>query len=254
MNSLLANLPLAPGQLLFVWVGVAAAYIIFGVAGFGTALVAGPLLALYVPVPTIVPMLALLDFGASGTSMLRDRKAADLTEVKRLIPLMAAGSLVGACILLLGRPDLLQVALGVFAIAYAIYVFSGFKSDARFEPVAAVPFGLIGGVFSALFGSGGFVYSIYLAGRLESPASIRVTTSTLIGAATLFRAIIFAIAGVYANHSVLILALFLLPAMLIGTLVGRHITLKLSRPQFLRLVSAIVFCSGVVLVARWLRA
>ena len=254
MDALLAHLPLARFDLLVVWTGVAVAYIIFGVAGFGTALVAGPLLALFVPVPTIVPMLALLDFGASGTNVLRDRKAADLSEVRRLLPLMAGGSLVGASILLLGRPDALQLALGIFAIAYALYIFSGFKSDARFTPRAAVPFGLVGGVFSALFGSGGFVYSIYLAGRLESPAVIRVTTSTLLGASTLLRVAIFGVAGVYADRSILVLALILLPAMLIGTAVGRRITLKLSRAQFLRLVSVVVFCSGVVLVVRWLRA
>lgn len=252
MDHLLAYLPLAPAQLALVWVGVAVAYIIFGVAGFGTALVAGPLLALFVPVPTIVPMMALLDFGASGTNMLRDGKSADLSEVKRLVPLMALGSLGGAAILLLGRPDTLQLALGVFAIAYALYILSGYKSDARFTPRAAVPFGLVGGVFSALFGSGGFVYSIYLAGRLETPGSIRVTTSTLLGASTLLRVVIFGLVGVYANRSLLAMALLLLPAMLIGTSVGRHITLKLSRTQFLRLVSVVVLCSGVALVVRWL--
>ena len=227
LHSLFASLPLTPGQLGVVWLGVAAAYVIFGVAGFGTALVAGPLLALFVPVPTIVPMLALLDFFAAGTNVIRDGRSADMGEVKRLLPLMAAGSLIGACILLLGRPALLQMGLGMFAIGYAIYIFSGYKSDVRLEPVAAVPFGVVGGIFSALFGSGGFIFSIYLTGRLQTPTSIRITTSTLIGAATLLRAAIFTIAGVYANRSILLLALILFPAMLIGTSVGRRITLRL---------------------------
>ncbi len=38
---------------------LAIAYIIFGIAGFGTALIAAPVLAQIMPVATIVPLLAL---------------------------------------------------------------------------------------------------------------------------------------------------------------------------------------------------
>ncbi|CAI0931084.1 Uncharacterised protein [Serratia liquefaciens] len=41
------------------------AYVIFGIAGFGSALVAGPVMALYIPVAKIVPLLALLDMCAA---------------------------------------------------------------------------------------------------------------------------------------------------------------------------------------------
>ena len=41
------------------------AYIIFGIAGFGTALVAAPVLAHAMPIASVVPLLALLDFGAA---------------------------------------------------------------------------------------------------------------------------------------------------------------------------------------------
>lgn len=42
-------------------------------------------------------------------------------------------------------------------------------------------------MFSALFGSGGFIYAIYLAGRIDAPERIRVTQSALIGLSTLTR-------------------------------------------------------------------
>ncbi|MDP9651075.1 sulfite exporter TauE/SafE family protein [Paraburkholderia caledonica] len=255
MDSLLifihANLPLPPLQLLVLCAGVAVAYVIFGLAGFGTALVAGPVLAQFVPVATIVPLLALLDFVAAGVNVARDGKAADTSELKRIVPAMALGSLCGATILLLGRPEVLLLALGVFAVGYAIYSLSGYKSGARFTPRAALPLGLVGGVFSALFGSGGFIYAIYLAGRIEASERIRVTQSTLIGLSTLTRALLFLLAGVYANRQMLLLAASLLPAMLIGATVGRRITLALSRAQFLRIVSAIVLCSGTALIWRY---
>lgn len=248
MDSLL---PLPPLQLAAVCLGVLVAYVIFGLAGFGTALVAGPVLAQFVPVATIVPLLALLDFAAAVVNVSRDGTAADIGELKRIVPAMAVGSLGGAAILLLGRPRVLLLGLGVFAVAYALYSLSGFKAGTKFTPRAALPFGLVGGVFSALFGSGGFIYAIYLGGRIDTSESMRVTQSTLIGLSTLTRAVLFLLAGVYADKALLMLAVALLPAMLVGTVTGRRMTLRLSRAQFLKIVSTVVLFSGGALLWRY---
>jgi hypothetical protein len=163
---------------------------------------------------------------------------------------MAAGSLVGAALVLLGRPQALLLALGLFAMGYAVYALSGLRPAVRFTPRAALPFGLVGGVFSALFGSGGFLYAIYLGGRLDDAQALRVTQSTLIGLSTLTRAVLFLLAGVYADASLLALAALLVPAMLLGSTLGRRVTLRLSRAQFMRLVNGVVLASGAVLVGR----
>lgn len=253
-SALLASLPLAPPDLLAVGLGIALAYVIFGMAGFGTALVAGPVLAHFLPVATIVPLLALLDFAAATVSLARDGRSADLAELRRIVPAMALGSLVGAAILLWGRPQALLLALGIFAVAYALYSLSDYKPPPSFRSRAALPFGLVGGVFSALFGSGGFLYAIYLGGRIEAGDRFRVTQSALIGLSTLTRVILFLLAGVYAQPGILMLALLLAPAMLIGTAAGRRVTLGLTRRQFLRIVSVVILCSGVSLVWRYLSA
>lgn len=246
---MLLNLPWP--DLAIVFTSTAIAYVIFGVAGFGTALVASPILANFIPVPQIVPLLALMDMFAALSNIAKDGRKADVAELKRLIPLMVAGSLIGAAILLKTRPDVLLLALGIFVVAYSLYSLSGFSPNRRFQPRAAAPFGLIGGVFSALFGSGGFIYAIYLSGRIESKEHLRITQTTLIGFSTLTRVILFAIAGVYMDSSLLILALILAPAMLCGVFVGRHITLRLTREQFIRVINIVVLFSGIVLLRRY---
>lgn len=237
-------------ELLLAATAVALAYVVFGIAGFGTALVAGPVLAHVIPVTQVVPLLALLDFAAAGLAVARQRHSADRTELRRLVPLMALGSLLGAALVVLGRPQALLLAMGLFAMAYAVYALSGVKPAVRFTPRAALPFGLVGGVFSALFGSGGFIYAIYLGGRLEDAQALRVTQSTLIGLSTLTRVLLFLVAGVYADASLLALAALLVPVMLLGSTLGRRMTLRMSRAQFMRLVHGVVLCSGAALVAR----
>ncbi len=242
---------LTVAEFALAWCAVAGAYVIFSLAGFGTALVTGPILAHCIPVAQIVPLLALLDFTAASANVVRDGRHADLAELKRLAPLMLAGSAIGAAVLLTTRPGILLLMLGIFAVAYALYALSGLKPDTRFSPRAAAPFGLVGGVFSALFGSGGFLYAIYLAGRIGDKDRVRITQSTLIGLSTLTRLVFFLAAGVYADTGLLWLAAALATAMLAGMAAGRRMSLALTREQFLRVVNSAVLLSGVALLARY---
>ena len=230
---------------------VGLAYVIFGIAGFGTALIAGPALTQFMPLSRVVPMLAMLDFVAAVTNVVRDGKRADLPELKRLVPLMMIGSGAGAAILLKTKPEVLLLMLGIFVVAYSLYSLSGLKPQTRFSSTLSIPFGLVGGVFSALFGSGGFLYAIYLAGRIESKESLRVTQSTLIGLSTLTRLVIFLLAGVYRDLDIVITAIALLPAMFTGIWIGRRITLRLSREQFVRILNVVVLASGAALIVRY---
>lgn len=246
-------LSLSLSEMVLILFTVTAAYVIFGIAGFGTALIASPILANFMPVSQIVPLLALLDMFAALNNVVKDGRKADFSELKRLVPLMIIGSIFGATALFNTKPDFLLLALAVFVIAYSLYSLSKFRPQRQFSPSSAVPFGLIGGVFSALFGSGGFIYAIYLSGRIEQKEQFRVTQSTLIGLSTLTRVIFFTLAGIYMDVSLLAMALMLAPAMLCGVFLGRHITLSLTREQFIRIVNVAVFFSGVFLLIRYFR-
>ena len=57
-----------------ILLGVGAAYIVFGIAGFGTALVAGPVLIHFMPLSRIIPLLVLLDFVAAFGNLLPSRR------------------------------------------------------------------------------------------------------------------------------------------------------------------------------------
>ncbi|MBI5110853.1 MAG: sulfite exporter TauE/SafE family protein [Rhodovulum sp.] len=230
---------------------VALAYVIFGIAGFGTALIAAPVLAHAMPVAAIVPMLALLDCAAAIVNGMRiggDKVARD--ELARLVPLMVLGSLVGAWLLLMVPPRPMMLALGAFVVVYAIYGLVAPPPRGPLPPAFVLPFGGIGGIASAMFGSGGFIYAMYLGRRLADKDAVRATQSALIGLSTFTRAVIFALAGVYTDGRLALLALLLVPVMLLGTWIGHRVTLRLSREQFLRVLNVVLIGSGAALVLR----
>jgi hypothetical protein len=66
-----------------IWLGVGLSYVVFGIAGFGTAVMASPLLAQFMPVPHIVPLLGLLDFFATSINLAHDSRKAEFSELIR---------------------------------------------------------------------------------------------------------------------------------------------------------------------------
>jgi uncharacterized membrane protein YfcA len=236
---------------LAIGLGIALAYIVFGIAGFGTALVAGPVLILFMPLSKIVPLLVLLDFVAAFGNLLPSRRDVDRSELLRLLPCMALGCTLGVIFLLNLKSDVLLLLMGLFISAYAVYSLWVKARPKALVAGWAIPMGTVGGMFGALFGSGGFLYAIYLNSRLPKDAA-RATQSALISCSTVVRLGLFAIAGVYAQLPLLMLALCLLPMMVLGLWVGRRLTMKLSREAFVRLVTWLVLASGIALIGRYL--
>ncbi|MCV4341112.1 sulfite exporter TauE/SafE family protein [Pseudomonas capsici] len=242
----------APLDLLWIELAVVAAYIVFGVAGFGTALVAGPVLIHFMPLSRIIPLLVMLDFLAAFGNLLPSRQSVVRSELLRLLPCMAVGCTLGVLFLLNLKSDVLLLLMGLFVTAYALYSLSIKVRPTQLAAGWAIPMGTIGGLFGALFGSGGFLYAIYLNSRLTSKEQARATQSALISCSTIVRLGLFLLAGVYAEIPLLLLAVCLLPAMLLGSWIGRSLVTKLSRETFVRLVTWLVLVSGLALIARYM--
>ena len=227
-----------------------AAYVVFGMVGFGATLVSAPLLAHVLPLSTVVPALALTDFVAAWANGLRLGAQVDRKEVLRLALPMAIGSAMGAWLLFSVPVRTLMLLLGVFVVLYALNGLRPQKPKPRLAPRWAWWFGSAGGVLSALFGAGGWVYSMYLLRRLDDPQQIRATQTAVLTISSTIRVLLFAAAGIYFNGPLLLLVLALLPALALGLYVGHRITLKLDRARFLQVLYGVLLITGSSLVWR----
>jgi uncharacterized membrane protein YfcA len=111
-------------------------------------------------------------------------------------------------------------------------------------------FGGAGGMLSALFGAGGWVYSMYLVRRLDDPQQIRATQTAVLIMSSTIRVVLFAVTGTYFNPALLLLVLALVPAMALGLYIGHRITLRLDRKRFLQVLYGVLLLTGGSLVWR----
>ena len=226
------------------------AYVVFGMVGFGTTLVSAPILAHVLPLSTLVPALALTDFAASLTSGFRLGAHVQRKEVLRLVPAMVIGSALGAWLLFAVPVKTLMLLLGIFVVLYAL---NGLRPKAEQPPLTAGWawwFGGAGGVLSALFGAGGWVYSMYLVRRLEDPQQVRATQAAVLTVSSTIRVLLFLVAGTYFDVGLLLLVLALLPAMAVGLFIGHRITLRMDRKRFLQVLYGVLLLTGGSLILR----
>lgn len=227
------------------------AYVVFGLVGFGSTLVSAPLLAHLLPVSTVVPALALTDLAASWSNGWRLSEHVARRELWRLVPALLAGSALGAWLLFTLPVKLLMPLLGAFVVLYAL---NGLRPRqavrAPLAPRWAWWYGSVGGVFSALFGAGGWVYSIYLLRRLEGVQQIRATQTAVLMVSSIVRVGLFLLAGRLLDLGLLLLVVCLLPAVALGLYLGHRISLRLDRQRFLRVLHSVLLLTGASLLLR----
>ena len=238
-----------PAVLLVAPLVILAAYAIFGITGFGSTLVAVPLLAHVVPLTFAIPVVVLLDGVASVSQGLRLRAEIERREVAWLLPFLVLGMIAGTVLLVRVPGNVLIPCLGAFVLLYGVFYSLRKGSVFRLPRWSVAPIGTFGGTTAALFGSGGPVYVVYFAGRGATPEQIRATMPLVFVFTTLARIVMFALAGLFMRDVFLATAL-LVPAMALGLWLGNRLHGRLTRDQAVRFVGALLTLSGVSLLAR----
>ena len=223
---------------------------IFGVTGFGAALLTIPLATHLVPLPFALAMFALLDCTSAWRIGLADPKNAVRAEWGRILPLVVAGTLVGMTLLVNLPRAVSMAALGIFVLAVAISNIVRAGAVSMLAQGWAYAAGFAGGITSTLFGAGGPPYAIYLSRRSLSKEQYRST----LGACTMFsislRVVAFTIAGPLQSSKPWIWALAALPASLAGLWLASRAFARVSRDTLIRAIGLMLAASGSSLIAR----
>jgi len=225
-------------------------YVVFGLSGFGSTIFSVPILAHFLPVSYLVPLMVLLDMSSAIFLGTTGRKHVDRGELKRILPWMFVGFAIGLTVLV-GMPDrYLRLALGIFAAAVGANAIFNPTLHKTISQLWSIPAGITGGALATIFGAGGPVYSTYLSGRLRDKTEIRSTISTLISISAVSRAIIYAVSGLLLHVSLLVGALALAPFAWLGLRIGNRIHVGLSQEQLRRAIGGVLVVSGIGLVLR----
>ncbi|MDB4223628.1 sulfite exporter TauE/SafE family protein [Granulosicoccus sp.] len=224
------------------------AYLVRGISGFGSGLVAIPLLLLVHPLNVVVPVVVALDFLGSLAQGLKNREKICWTEIKPLLPFTLIG--VGIALMLFKTADTgtLTAALAVFIIAFSIYQLLPLP-DLKGSKMWSAPAGLLGGLVGTLFGTGGPFYMIYLSVRGLDKVQLRSSFAAYFFVDGTIRLLGFALIGLL-NTEGFIFLLKCLPVAALALFIGGKVHVTISNKTFKFFISLILVYSGYRLLTK----
>jgi uncharacterized membrane protein YfcA len=224
--------------------------LIFGITGFGAALVTIPLATHLVPLKFALALFALVDLCCALSVGLENPKNAVRSEWARLVPMILIGTALGVTLLVNLPRAAGMFLLGAFVVSYALYSLARRSSARVIHAGWAWLAGLCGGITSTLFGAGGPPYAIYLAQRGLSKDEFRATMGFAVMTSISLRVVAFLITGLLLDPAVWLTAAAAVPAALVGLFVAKRLYRRISREALMRAVALILLASGGSLVVR----
>jgi uncharacterized protein len=226
------------------------AYTVYAISGFGSTLIAVPLLAHLLPIKYVVPLVVLLDFAGSASLGLRFRRDIDRAELTWLLAPILLGVLIGTAVLLESTPDALVLGLGILVTAYGIYSLFAKPPTGTAPRWTGLIAGLTGSTMASSVGAGGPLYMMYLSRRISDKTRLRSTISAVFVITITLRIVLFVFAGLFLQEGLLLLALVLAPFIFAGLYIGHRLHVRLSRETVLRMVGGLLALAGLSLLRR----
>jgi hypothetical protein len=218
--------------------------------GFGEALIAVPLLALFIPLKVAPPLAVLVSITIAAVVVAQDWRKIHVSSAGLLVGSTLFGIPAGLTLLASSHQKAVKVALAIFIIVFSTYSLLGrkppeLKSDSKAWLVSC---GFVAGVTGGAFGMNGPPLVIYGAMRRWSAQHFRATLQAYFLPASVIGMGGYWLAGLWdaaVTHYYLVCLPLLLPAVWLGRVVNH----RLHGDTFLKYVYVVLAGIGAVLLA-----
>lgn len=233
--------------------GAALGGFVNGLAGFGTALFALGFWLQILPPQEAVSLVALMSVvsGLQGVWVVRHSVVDNPRRLARFLAPALIGIPAGISALSIFPPLVIKLVIAAMMIVYGGF-FSFRSALPRFErptPVVDSIIGFLGGVLGGAASLSGALPTIWCSMRPWPKAEIRAVLQPFNVIVLGLTAAIFAFKDVYGLHTLALIAVTL-PVTLLSAQLGILTFKRLNDHQFRRLIIALMFVSGAVLLAR----
>ena len=156
-------------------------YTVLGLTGFGSALVIVPLLAWQWPLPEVVAMTLLMDVPASAFHSGLNWRQVQWRELRRLLPGLVAGTLLGLWLMQHLQTRWPLLLLGLYVAGVGVHALRPAGVPVRHPgPLWAGPVGTAIGVVELIFGTAGPLVVAWLSRRLSDVQQVRASIPMII--------------------------------------------------------------------------
>jgi len=219
-----------------------------GLAGFGAALVAMPLLALWMDIREAAPLVALLTLTINAVFLAGLRKSLVAGRVFGLLAGAVAGVPLGIVFLRYGDPRLLEIMLGAVLVLYSLQALLG-KAAGKIGRGGALLLGAVSGFLGGAMNVAGPPAVVFAASQPWSKEEMHVTLQLYFIVAGVMIVAGHAVSGLTTTATLRMYGV-LLPACLAGCGAGYALHRKVGQETYRRLVYLLLLALGILMLWR----
>lgn len=217
--------------------------------GFGEALIAVPLLGIFIPMSTAVPLAVMMSILVAGVILIQDHAKVQFQSAKWLILFAILGIPFGLALLFFGNEVLIKILLGAVIIIYSLYTLLSNKTfylekDSKLWLFVC---GFLSGVFGGAYGVNGPPLVVYGNLRRWDAQNFRATLQ-----AYFLVAGIISMAGYIGNGMIdtklLLNFAYTVPVIIPAIFLGRYFNRKIKGESFYTYVYIGLILIGSILI------
>ena len=229
------------------------AALVHSTLGFGTALVAMPLLVTVLDVDVATPLVGLTMLTTIALLLVGSWRDLDVRSALHLLAASIPGIPVGLLVLSHVSQDVFKVGLGILLIAVGLY---NLRTSVlpRLKHIGwAHAFGFVSGVLGAAYNVNAAPVAVYGIMRRWPPEHFRATLQGFFLPSTLFIVASHGLAGLWTGD---VFGFYLpaVPAVILAVVLGRFISARIAPDRFQRVLYAALMAFGVLLLVSTLLA
>jgi uncharacterized membrane protein YfcA len=228
---------------------IVAAGFLQGLTGFGFALIALPLLGLFMPLKTIIPLVCLLGGCVSLGLSLQLRKSIHFNSMLLLFAATVPAIPLGVYVLKKVPAEYLGIALGGLMICFTAFQLLAKPKQRPLGRISTMAAGFLSGILGGSISAGGPPIIIYSAMQPWSKDKAKSTLAFYFLISGLAISSTHAVSGLITSE-VLRLFATCLPSLALGVWLGATVYRRISDTGYRRLAFLLVFVLGWMMLYR----
>lgn len=238
-------------QNIFLFISTMLAYFTKGITGFGNTIVMGSLFSFMISNRLTTPVDLIFSIPTNIYMVWRERKSISLKVVIPLSIMLLVGIIPGTLLLKVGKDRILKSILGIVVMAMALEMLTrkSIKNEIKKNNMALLAIiGVISGVLAGLYGIGALLVA-YISRTTDNKSTFRGNICCVFLVDNVFRFILYLFTGIL-NKEVLMLTIFLSPAVLFGMFIGIKVDSNMKEETVKKSVIALLIISGITLLLK----
>ncbi len=221
-----------------------------GLTGFGSALLAMPLLCFFLDIKTAVPLCTLNSVVITIILAIQLRSSLASSKIVPLCLASIPGIIVGVTLLKSIDAATVRFLLGSLLVAYSIYNLTASPRPRRLHQAYSWLAGFLSGAIGAAFSTGGPPVIIYTALNKWSKDEIKATLTGFFLFNSCLVSIAHGLSGVTTGQVLMLFAVSA-PFVLAGTIGGSRLYRVLPGDKYRTILFVFLFISGILMMDIW---